>query len=227
MSLRIPAFLTAAALLFSACGGGDAGTPVTSPAYLSFRDQPTACGAERPETAVEMVFEEPDDLGLTGVIEVALDTSCGDITLALYADIAPITVNSFVFLAEQGYYDGTALHRVVPGFMAQFGDPSAGGGGVGAPGYFLPDELPPADYVYPQGALAMANAGANTAGSQFFITVREVALPPLYSVFGQVLGGFDTLNKMTAIPLGDNPNFGEVSKPLETIYINHIEVVGR
>jgi len=206
-SLRFPAFLAVAALLLGACGGGDAGTAVTSPAYLSFRDQPTACGAERPETAVEMVFDEPDDMGLTGVIEVILDTSCGDITLALDTDIAPITVNSFVFLAEQGYYDGIALHRVVPGFMAQIGDPTATGGG--SPGYLIPDELPPGGFLYQRGVVAMANRGPDTGGSQFFLMIE------------------DALVRVAAVPMGPNPGDANPSRPLETIYINHVEVVGR
>ena len=107
--------------------------------------------------------------------------------------------------------------------MVQAGDPNAGEGGP--PGYQLPDELPPADYVYSPGALAMANAGPNTAGSQFFIMVGEASLPPNYTVFGQVTSGFDAVVAMTRVPLGPNPAYRENSRPLETIYIERAEVL--
>jgi peptidyl-prolyl cis-trans isomerase B (cyclophilin B) len=139
------AVMTVVLLAVTACSGEPADTTqpaaagsasaesITTPEYLAFRAQPTACGAERPEPAVQLEFDAPTDLGLSGTIEVVLDTSCGDISLSLDADGAPVTVNSFVFLAERGYFDGIALHRVVPGFVIQIGDPTATGAGF--PGY--------------------------------------------------------------------------------------------
>ena len=214
--------LIAAAAIAAACG--DAGPPVEAPAYLAFRDQPTACGAEQPPVATSMSFDAPADMGIAAPVRVRMTTSCGDVVLELDPAVAPITVNSFVFLAEQGYYDGTALHRVVPGFIVQAGDPNGGGGGD-LPGYRLPDELPPPGYVYEQGVVAMANAGPNTSGSQFFITVAEVGLPPAYTVFGEVVEGLDTLARMMEVPLGLNPGLRENSRPLESIYLERVEVL--
>ncbi len=119
-------------------------------------------------------------------------TSKGTMVIALDADTAPNTVNNFVFLARWHYYDGIVFHRIIPGFMCQGGDPE--GSGRGGPGYRFDDELP-APGRYEIGSLAMANAGPNTNGSQFFIVSGPdgCALPPNYSLFGKVVKGLDVV----------------------------------
>ena len=125
-------------------------------------------------------------------------TSLGPITVALDAAGAPGTVNNFVFLARYHYYDGIIFHRIIKGFMCQGGDPT--GTGRGGPGYKFADELPkPGRYEI--GSLAMANAGPNTNGSQFFIVSGPsgVGLPPQYSLFGKVVKGLDVVEQMEAV----------------------------
>jgi len=119
-----------------------------------------------------------------------LSTSLGDMVIALDAAAAPLTVNNFVFLARYHYYDGVIFHRIIRGFMCQGGDPT--GTGTGGPGYKFADELPkPRSYKI--GSVAMANAGPNTNGSQFFLISGPsgVGLPPQYSLFGQIVTGLD------------------------------------
>ena len=117
--------------------------------------------------------------------------------MALKPELAPKTVNSFVFLARNGYYDGLNFHRIIPGFVLQGGCPE--GSGRGGPGYQFEDELP-APGRYEIGSLAMANAGPNTNGSQFFIISGQdgVRLPPQYSLFGQVISGLDVVAAIEA-----------------------------
>ncbi len=124
-------------------------------------------------------------------------TSKGSIVIELDAVAAPRTVNNFVFLAREGFYDGVAFHRIIPGFVVQGGDPE--GSGSGGPGYRFPDELPkPGRYQI--GSLAMANAGPDTNGSQFFIVSGPdgTALPPQYSLFGAVVSGGDVVAAIDA-----------------------------
>ncbi len=119
-------------------------------------------------------------------------TDKGDITADLFADKVPNTVNNFVFLAREGFYDGTIFHRVISDFMAQGGDPT--GTGAGGPGYRFADEFHPSLRHNKPGMLSMANAGANTNGSQFFIThVPTPWLDNKHSIFGQVVKGMDVL----------------------------------
>lgn len=125
-----------------------------------------------------------------------LHTEKGDIVLELFADKAPATVNSFVFLARQGWFDGAPFHRVIPGFMAQSGDPT--GSGRGNPGYLFEDELDPALKFDQPGLLAMANSGPDTNGSQFFITYAPVPeIDGSFTIFGRVLSGMDVLESLT------------------------------
>jgi cyclophilin family peptidyl-prolyl cis-trans isomerase len=135
-----------------------------------------------------------------------LSTSVGDMTIALDAAAAPRTVNNFVFLARYHYYEGVIFHRIIRGFMCQGGDPT--GTGTGGPGYMFADELPkPGRYQI--GSVAMANAGRNTNGSQFFLISgpNGVQLPPNYSLFGQIVSGLDVLEAMQSVPTrgGDRP----------------------
>jgi cyclophilin family peptidyl-prolyl cis-trans isomerase len=125
-------------------------------------------------------------------------TSKGPMTIALDPHAAPRTVNSFVFLARYHYFDGIVFHRVIPGFVLQGGDPT--GTGTGGPGYKFADELPPPGR-YELGSLAMANAGPDTNGSQFFvISGRDgMGLPPSYSLFGKVVSGLDTVAAIDAV----------------------------
>ena len=125
-------------------------------------------------------------------------TSKGPMTIALDPQAAPRTVNSFVFLARYHYFDGIVFHRVIPGFVLQGGDPT--GTGTGGPGYKFADELP-APGRYELGSLAMANAGPDTNGSQFFvISGRDgMGLPPSYSLFGKVVAGLDTVAAIDAV----------------------------
>ena len=156
---------------------------------------------------------------------MTLVTSCGPIEIALDPAVAPETVNSFVFLAESGYFDGTVSHRVIPGFMMQAGDPTATG--RGGPGYQVPDELPTGADPYRRGVVAMANAGPGTAGSQFFILFDDADwLPPQYSVFGEVVDGFATLDAIEEVTLGASSSSPDPtpSTPLETIFIESVLV---
>jgi len=121
-----------------------------------------------------------------------LHTEKGDLVLELFADKAPRTVNNFIFLAREGFYDGVIFHRVIANFMAQSGDPT--GKGSGGPGYKFADEFHPSLKHDKPGVLSMANAGANTNGSQFFITyVPTPWLDGKHSVFGQLVKGMDVL----------------------------------
>lgn len=250
-TLHLSAAVLALALLAAACGDDSSDAPgssttaaatteatsttapvsttaaepgtVQSAAYLEFRSQPTACGAEAPDPALEMSFDAPEDLGLSDVVIAALYTSCGVIEIELYPALAPETVNSFVFLAEQGYFDGTVVHRVASEFVVQAGDPSATGGG--GPGYTVRDELPPENFRYIAGTVAMANAGTpDSGGSQFFIMIEDSGLPPDYTAFGYVTAGLDVTRLMDAVPKGINPGLGEQSRPLETIYLERVEI---
>jgi cyclophilin family peptidyl-prolyl cis-trans isomerase len=127
-----------------------------------------------------------------------METSKGTIVIALDPLAAPRTVNNFVFLARYHYYDGIVFHRIIPGFVIQGGDPE--GSGRGGPGYRFVDELPKPGR-YQVGSLAMANAGPDTNGSQFFIITGAdgAGLPPLYSLFGAVVSGGDVVQAINAV----------------------------
>jgi|TARA_Y100000588_G_scaffold64973_1_gene64761 cyclophilin family peptidyl-prolyl cis-trans isomerase len=166
-----------------------------------------------------MQFDSPPEMEIdadtTYVAEMV--TSMGSMTIHLDPARAPKTVNNFVFLARQGYYDGVIFHRVINGFVAQGGDPT--GTGRGGPGYRFEDELP-APGRYELGSLAMANAGPNTNGSQFFIITGPsgVGLPPQYSLFGQVVKGLDVADAMQQVATGPG------DRPLEDIVIESVTI---
>ncbi|HEY7063134.1 MAG TPA: peptidylprolyl isomerase [Chloroflexota bacterium] len=149
-----------------------------------------------------------------------LQTSAGDIAIELLTGDAPQTVNNFVFLARQGYYDGTPFHRTIPGFMIQGGDGQRGNG-TGGPGYKFNDE--PVSRPYEPGIVAMANAGPNTNGSQFFICHGDNArsLPPNYTIFGRVSSGMDVVNTIATAPTRPG---GEGSTPVNPVTINHVVI---
>jgi cyclophilin family peptidyl-prolyl cis-trans isomerase len=131
-----------------------------------------------------------------------IKTEKGDIVVELYPDKAPKTVNNFVFLAREGFYDGTTFHRVIPGFMAQGGDPT--GTGAGGPGYKFEDEKN--DLTHVTGVISMANSGPNTNGSQFFITYSpQHHLDGIHTIFGKVIQGMDVLNSLTPRDPSQNP----------------------
>jgi peptidyl-prolyl cis-trans isomerase B (cyclophilin B) len=192
--------------------------------YDGYRAQPTACGAEAPPPVAEMTFAAAEDQAIAAdaTVTATLTTSCGDIVLELDPALAPQTVNSFVFLARQGYFDGSVFHRIAD-WVLQGGDPSGTGGG--GPGYAVPDEYPPADFSYEKGTVAMANSGQpGTTGSQFFVMLADRALPPQYSVFGRVRDSDETLQRIVSVPVGLNTNLGEQSLPLESVYIESVEI---
>jgi cyclophilin family peptidyl-prolyl cis-trans isomerase len=136
-------------------------------------------------------------LDLKKKYEAVIHTDLGDIKLELFADKTPVTVNNFVFLSQQGFYDGTIFHRVITDFMVQGGDPT--GTGRGGPGYRFQDEFHASLKHNKPGILSMANAGPGTNGSQFFITHLPTPwLDNRHSVFGHVVEGMDIVNKIPA-----------------------------
>jgi cyclophilin family peptidyl-prolyl cis-trans isomerase len=138
--------------------------------------------------------------------EAVLKTEIGDIRVRLFSVQAPVTVNNFVFLAREGYYDNTTFHRVLPGFMAQGGDPT--GTGAGGPGYTFKDEFDQDLQFDRAGLLAMANRGPNTNGGQFFITYAPTPhLTGLHTIFGEVLEGAEVLNSLTPRDPQGNPDY--------------------
>jgi cyclophilin family peptidyl-prolyl cis-trans isomerase len=145
-----------------------------------------------------------------------ISTAKGDIVLELFADKVPVTVNNFVFLAREGFYDNTTFHRVLVSFMAQGGDPT--GTGRGGPGYRFADEFHPDLKHDRPGILSMANSGPDTNGSQFFITYAPTDwLDGHHAVFGQVVEGMDVLESLTLRDPDQSPDFyGDI---IETITI--------
>lgn len=124
--------------------------------------------------------------------QIRIETPKGEIVFEMFEDEAPKTVSNFVYLTREGYYDGLTFHRVEPGFVIQGGDPN--GNGTGGPGYKFEDE--PVKRAYDQGIVAMANAGPNTNGSQFFIMLEDTGLPPAYTIFGKVTKGMDVVKEI-------------------------------
>ncbi len=187
-----------------------------------------ACDGERPDAAdvakpqfdrapaAKLVLEK--DVIYTAVME----TSCGTITIELRSEQAPATVASFVFLAQEGYFDGLAFHRVVDSIdVIQGGDPL--GNGRGGPGYSIPDELM-GDESYVEGVLAMANAGPDTGGSQFFVITgpegTNLDLAPNYTIFGKVLSGLDAAVKINSLMPG--PDYD--GAPIKAAYIESVTI---
>ncbi len=205
-------------------GNGEGSLPGT---YEDYRAQDTACGAEQPPPEEIMTFDAPETVpGLAGAesATATIATSCGEITIDLNLDGAPETVNSFVFLANAGYYDGQVFHRIAEDFVFQGGDPDADG--TGGPGYIIADEYPPDGFVYEQGVVAMFNRGARSTGSQFFVVTGENGrfLKNLFNVLGTVVSGQDAMDAIMAVPTATAPGSVEKSLPLESVYIESITI---
>ena len=166
-----------------------------------------------------MQVDSPPEMVIdtAGSYSAEMVTSMGSMTIHLDPVRAPKTVNNFVFLARQGYFDGVIFHRVIDGFVVQGGAPP--GTGRGGPGYRFEDELPQPGR-YELGALVMANAGPDTNGSQFFVITGPsgVGLPPQYSLFGQVVKGLDVADAMQRVPTGPG------DRPLEDVVIESVTV---
>ena len=148
-----------------------------------------------------------------------LETSLGNIVIELFTETSPITVNNFVTLSNDGYYNDVIFHRVIKGFMIQGGDPSGTGhGDMGKyPGYDFEDELNN-PMKYEKGIVAMANRGPNTNGSQFFIMHEEYPLPYQYTIFGKVLNGLDVVDAIGNVQTGEN------DKPNEDVVIYSVKI---
>jgi len=157
-----------------------------------------SCGGQAPEpspTPEPKTYSAPPPMTIdtSKQYTATIETEKGNLVLELFASDVPVTVNNFVFLASEKFYDGTTFHRVIPGFMAQGGDPT--GTGTGNPGYSFADEF--TEHTHVTGALSMANSGADTNGCQFFITYApQPHLDGKHSVFGQLIGGTDVLEKI-------------------------------
>ncbi len=162
----------------------------------------------------------PTTIDQSKTYTATVDTSAGAMTLELFAAEAPLTVNNFVYLARDGFYEDCQFHRVIKDFMIQGGCPR--GDGTGGPGYRFQDE--PVTRQYVKGTLAMANAGPNTNGSQFFIVHgAQVGLPPNYTIFGMLTGGEDVLDALANAPVSRGRG-GEPSTPNERLVINNITI---
>ncbi|MFH0943453.1 MAG: peptidylprolyl isomerase [Candidatus Beckwithbacteria bacterium] len=153
------------------------------------------------------------------IYSATLQTDLGDIVIRLNTKDTPITAKNFISLAEKGFYDQTIFHRIINGFMIQGGDPQ--GDGTGGPGYKFDDEPFSGDYI--RGAVAMANSGPNTNGSQFFIMHQANPLPKNYVIFGQVIAGLDTVDKIATAAVTANST-GEKSKPITPIIVKTVTI---
>lgn len=190
-------------------------TTTTTPPLTGARiDAPTApatvaCGGTLPARHKHPTFKKAPTTRLdpAKTYVVTLKTSCGSFKIQLDPKAAPITSASFAFLVKQGFYDSTWFHRIAPGFVIQGGDPK--GAGEGGPGYKLKDELPKGKDPYKKYTIAMANNGANTNGSQFFVAIANLSsktLPSKYTLFGKVISGQAAIDKIAAIPVGGQRN---------------------
>lgn len=241
--------LVGGSVAFAAFSGGDDTTPAasgetettgatgasgeTSTVKPTPGPKEVACGGEEPKGALEPKpqFSQPEQVIEQGKTYAAeMRTSCGTIAIELLADQAPQSVNSFVFLAEQGYFNGQRFHRLDTSIdVVQGGDPT--GTGSGGPGYSIPDELT-GNESYGPGVLAMANAGPNTGGSQFFLITGDqghnLDATPNYTIFGQVTDGLDVAKQIQELPIEDPDAAasGDLSgqQPSQAVYIEKVTI---
>jgi cyclophilin family peptidyl-prolyl cis-trans isomerase len=205
-------------------GDDDSDVPGT---YADYRARPTACGAQLPPAEQVMTFQAPEtqtDISETTSVTATITTSCGEIVLDLNTSGAPETVNSFVFLARAGFYDGQVIHRIAENFVFQAGDPDADG--TGGPGYVIADEYPQEDFAYEEGVVAMANRGARSTGSQFFVVTGDDGrfLTNQFNVLGTVTSGNEAIERIMAVETATAPGSVEQSRPLQSVYIESITV---
>jgi cyclophilin family peptidyl-prolyl cis-trans isomerase len=162
-------------------------------------------------------YDSPPELtiDLDRTYTAILETNHGEIMIEFDPARSPTTVNNFVFLAREGYYDGVVFHRVISGFMIQAGDPT--GTGRGGPGYRFRDEIE-GPGSYRRGTVAMANAGPHTNGSQFFICHTDVGLPHSYTIFGRVTSGLETVDSIATSNTDSN------DRPFDEVVINSVTI---
>ncbi|MBA3877654.1 MAG: peptidylprolyl isomerase [Anaerolinea sp.] len=187
--LQVALALTGAlAIVLAACATGASSTPTAAPVSAApATATPTTAGSACPTS-------QPPALPAGETRTVVIETAKGSITIKVEADLGPLAAGNFVALAACGFYDGVVFHRVVPGFVIQGGDPT--GTGSGGPGYEFAND--PVTAPYARGVVAMANAGRDTNGSQFFIVLADSNLPPDYSVFGRVTAGMEAVDAIAA-----------------------------
>ncbi len=199
-----------AAILIGRSGGSDSSTTAASPGGCKEVEAPEA--QDRQPPAPKQTVKKGE--ALTAVVE----TSCGTFEIALDTKQAPKTVNSFAYLADEGFYDDLTFHRIAPGFVIQGGDPE--GTGTGGPGYSV-DEKPPANLSYTKGTVAMAKTSAEPpgrSGSQFFVvTAPDAGLPPEYALVGKVDKGYDVVKRIEKLG-------GEGEAPKRTVLIESITI---
>ena len=173
------------------------------------------------QTKNTMTLEKPKmQIDKTKQYTAVLNTTEGEIEIVLAASLTPITVNNFVYLAKNKFYNNTIFHRVIDGFMIQGGDPM--GNGMGGPGYKFDDEEFEGSYA--RGTIAMANSGPNTNGSQFFIMHKDYPLPKNYVIFGKVVNGLEVVDKIATAPVTMSMS-GENSSPVKPVTIKSITIL--
>ena len=199
-------------LFISACGSNEV-EEITETTVQDNKGESTMSDEKVYSSMPEMIIDQ--NKSYTAVIQ----TSMGDLTVEFFSDTAPVTVNNFVSLSNDGYYDNIIFHRVISGFMIQGGDPSGTGHGEYGkfPGYTFEDELNN-QQPYEKGILAMANAGPNTNGSQFFIMHVDYPLPYQYTIFGKVTDGLDVIDTIASVQTAEG------DKPIEDVVILGVTV---
>jgi cyclophilin family peptidyl-prolyl cis-trans isomerase len=227
--IRLLLLLVISLSVLTACGSEDDNDSSSSTITVPTQDPASAdvdsgCwkAADRAPNAEKQWKQAPANvLKENARYTATLTTNKGAFEVEFYPDDAPVTVNSFICLAKAGYFNGTPFHRIISDFVIQGGDPT--GTGSGGPGYSFDDE--PINRDYELGTLAMANAGPNTNGSQFFVITGPSGeeLPKKYTIFGKVISGMDVVNQIAKTPVETN-EFGEKSKPTEPIVLQTVTI---
>ncbi len=220
-SMTVAALTLALSGVLTSCGGDDSSSSASDP-KASASGTPCSYSSDGTPPAKE-VDPPPSSATMTGKVTGTMATNQGDLDLTLDADTTPCTVNSFASLAKQGYFDNTSCHRLTTQgiYVLQCGDPTGTGGG--GPGYSFKDELSGKE-TYPAGTLAMANAGPDTNGSQFFIVYADTPLPPAYTVFGSVGPDGVALVKKVAKAGTDNANGMGDGAPETAVEIQSVSI---
>jgi cyclophilin family peptidyl-prolyl cis-trans isomerase len=212
-------------LLLAGCGNNAQETPTPPPAPAKQPKTTEPAAPPAPTGAKKYAHPPAMQIDPNKQYTAVIHTSMGDITVQLFAKDAPKAVNNFVFLSKDKFYDGLTFHRVIKDFMIQTGDPL--GNGTGGPGYTFEDELENG-HKYEVGVVAMANAGANTNGSQFFIgsgpDVEGLKNYPNYTIFGKVTKGLDVVQKIASVKVKPNPITKEASMPVQPVTIKSITI---